>query len=66
MIRKAYPLHTDVLLMDKIEARIMAVTFYPSYEKYLLSRIKDSDIIEEWYEESYFTVGKIKKIGFTV
>ena len=64
IMRTAYPLNTEVLLLDKIPARITAVTFYHNYEKYLLSRINDGSVVEEWHEDSYFTLWEIKKIGF--
>ncbi len=63
-MRKAYPINTEVLLLDKISAKITAVTFYNDYEKYLLTRINDGAVLEEWYEEAYFTLWEIKKIGF--
>jgi hypothetical protein len=50
--------------MGTMEARIMAVTFYGSSEKYLIVRMEDSKVTEEWFPEEYFTVGKTKKIGF--
>lgn len=55
-MRKAYPINTEVLLLDKISAKITAVTFYNDYEKYLLTRINDGAVLEEWYEEAYFTL----------
>lgn len=63
-MRKAYPIGTEVTVMGKIDATITAVTFYDGHEKYLLSRVNDWGVVEEWFTDAYFKLCSNKKIGF--